>query len=47
MYHLATSRACIVDTYIIPVSILKHRDELIIIQIWHALGAIKSLDMYP
>ena len=42
MYHLATSRACIVDTYIIPVSILKHRDELIIIQIWHALGAIKK-----
>lgn len=42
MYHLATARACIVDTYCIPVSILKHRKELVIVQIWHALGAIKK-----
>ena len=42
MYHLATSKGCIIDSYIIPVSILKHKKELIIIQIWHALGAIKK-----
>lgn len=42
MYHLATCQACVVDGYIIPVSILNHRKELEIGQIWHALGAIKN-----
>lgn len=42
MYHLVTSRVCIVDSYIIPVSVLKHKKGLTIIQIWHALGAIKK-----
>ena len=42
MYHLATSRACIIDSYVIAVSILKHKKSLIIVQIWHALGAIKQ-----
>ena len=28
MYHLATSNICIIDTYIIPVSVLKHKKEL-------------------
>jgi CDP-ribitol ribitolphosphotransferase / teichoic acid ribitol-phosphate polymerase len=42
MYHLATSRVCIVDSYVISISILNHKENLIIIQIWHALGAIKQ-----
>jgi ATP-dependent DNA ligase len=42
MFHLATSKYCIIDSYVIPVSILKHRNKLVIIQIWHALGAIKK-----
>lgn len=42
MYHLATSNVCIVEGYVIPVSILKHKKKLIIVQIWHALGAIKK-----
>lgn len=42
MYHLATCAGCLVDGYIIPVSILNHRPELRIGQIWHALGAIKK-----
>jgi len=42
MYHIATSRVCIVEGYVIPVSILKHKKSLIIVQIWHALGAIKK-----
>jgi CDP-ribitol ribitolphosphotransferase len=37
MYHLVTSKICIIDTYIIQVSILKHKKKLKIIQIWHAL----------
>ncbi len=42
MYHLGTSKICIVDGYCIPVSILKHKKKLKIIQIWHASGAVKK-----
>ena len=42
MFHLATSRACIIDSYVIAVSILRHKRRLVIVQIWHALGAIKQ-----
>ena len=42
MYHIATSKVVVIDTYIIPVSVLKHKKELRVIQIWHALGAIKK-----
>jgi CDP-ribitol ribitolphosphotransferase len=41
MYHLATARVCMVDGYVIPVSLLDHRPGLFVIQLWHALGAIK------
>jgi len=42
MYNLATARVCILDGYSIPVSILRHKKNLEIIQIWHAAGAIKK-----
>ena len=42
IYHLATSKICIIDSYCIPVCILKHKNKLVIIQIWHAMGAIKK-----
>lgn len=42
MYHLATSKYAILDTYCIPVSLLHHRKELKVIQIWHAIGAFKK-----
>ncbi|MDD4624466.1 MAG: CDP-glycerol glycerophosphotransferase family protein [Bacilli bacterium] len=42
MYHLSNSKVCLVDTYIIPVSILKHKKDLLIIQTWHSLAAIKQ-----
>ena len=42
MYHLATSKVCIIDSYCIPVCILKHKKKLVIIQIWHAMAAIKQ-----
>lgn len=42
MYHLSTSKVCLVDTYIIPVSILKHKKELKIIQLCHGIGNIKK-----
>lgn len=42
MYHIATAKVCILDGYSIPISILKHKKNLKIIQIWHASGAIKK-----
>lgn len=42
LYHLATARVCIVDGHVIPVSLLDHRRDLYVIQMWHALGAIKK-----
>ena len=42
MYHLATARAAIIDGYCIPVSVLKHKKCLKIIQIWHAIGCMKK-----
>ena len=42
MYHIATAKVCILDSYSIPISILKHKKQLEIIQIWHASGATKE-----
>lgn len=42
MYHLATSEVCVLDAYWPAVSILKHKEELTVIQIWHAIGKIKK-----
>ncbi len=45
MYYLATSKVAIVDTYSITVSCLKHKSDLKVIQMWHALGAIKKFGL--
>lgn len=37
MYHIATARIVILDTYCIVVSVLKQRESLLVVQIWHAL----------
>lgn len=42
MYHLATSKVAILDTYCITVSILHHKKSLKVIQLWHAIGAFKK-----
>lgn len=42
MYHLATSKICVIDSYSLPVSILRHKKNLTVIQIWHAMGKIKQ-----
>ena len=42
MYHISTSKVCIVDGYNIEICVLKHKKNMKIIQIWHALGAIKK-----
>lgn len=45
LYHVATSRVLIVDTYAIVASVLKHKEDLTVIQIWHALGAFKKFGL--
>ena len=42
MYHMATSKIIIIDSYAILVSILKHKKNTKVIQIWHALGSLKK-----
>lgn len=42
MYHIATSKTVILDGYCIPICTLKHKKNLKVIQIWHALGALKK-----
>ncbi|MEU2203393.1 CDP-glycerol glycerophosphotransferase family protein [Microbacterium oleivorans] len=45
LYHVATARVVVVDTYAIVASVLRHRDELTVIQMWHALGAFKKFGL--
>ena len=42
MYHIATSKVVVLDSYCIPICILKHKKRLTVIQIWHALGSLKK-----
>lgn len=42
MYHIATSKVIILDSYNICVSVLKHKKKLKVIQLWHACGAFKK-----
>ena len=42
MYHISRSKVVVLDSYCILASILKHKKNLKIIQIWHALGLIKK-----
>ena len=42
MEAMATSKVVVLDGYCILASMLKHKDELKIIQLWHALGAFKK-----
>lgn len=42
MYHLATSKVCVLDSYIPVVSILNHKKSLTIVQIWHSIGKLKK-----
>lgn len=42
MYYLATSKICITESYCVPISVLRHKKSLKVIQIWHASGAVKK-----
>ena len=42
MYYIATSKVLVLDSYCIMASILKHKKDLKIIQIWHSMGTMKK-----
>ena len=42
MYHISTSKVVIVDSYCIVLSVLKHKKHTKVIQIWHAISAVKK-----
>lgn len=42
MYHIATSKFVILDSYCICISVLKHKRKLKVIQIWHSVGTMKK-----
>jgi len=42
MYHVATSKVCILDSYWPAISVLRNTKGLKVIQIWHAMGKIKK-----
>ncbi len=45
LYHVATARVLVVDTYAIVASVLHHKRDLTVVQIWHALGAFKKFGL--
>ena len=42
MYHISTSKVVLLDGYCIVASVLKHKAETKVIQMWHATSAIKK-----
>ncbi|MCR5135331.1 MAG: CDP-glycerol glycerophosphotransferase family protein [Clostridiales bacterium] len=42
MHAIATSKVVVLDSYCIAVSILEHKKDLTVIQMWHAMGALKK-----
>ena len=42
MYHITRSKVVILDSYCIPISLLKHKKSLYVIQMWHAMGLLKK-----
>ena len=42
MYHIATSKVVVLDSYCIVISVLRHKKKLKIIQIWHSMGTMKK-----
>ena len=42
MYNVATSIIVILDGYQIVISVLNHKKDLKVVQLWHALGSLKK-----
>ncbi len=42
MYEMATAQVVVLDAYCVLASVLNHRPQLRLVQLWHALGAFKK-----
>lgn len=42
LYHIAASKLVVLDGYCVAVSVLKNKRDVQVIQLWHALGAVKK-----
>lgn len=42
LWHISNSAAVVLDGYCIPVSVLDHRRSTKVVQMWHALAAVKK-----
>lgn len=42
LYHISTASVAVTDTYSIQLCVLPHKKSLTVIQIWHAVGAVKK-----
>lgn len=42
MYYISTSKVVILDSYCMAVSLLKHKKQLKVIQMWHSMGTMKK-----
>ncbi len=45
MWEMASAKVIITDTYSIPVSCLPHKNTQKVVQIWHAMGAVKKFSL--
>lgn len=45
MWEMASAKVIITDTYSIPVSCLPHKNTQKVVQIWHAMGAVKRFSL--
>ena len=41
-HHIARAKIVVIDSYCMPVSTLKHKDELTVVQFWHSMGSMKE-----
>lgn len=41
IYHMSTSKVVVLDTYCIVASLLHHRKNMKIVQMWHSMGTMK------
>jgi CDP-ribitol ribitolphosphotransferase len=45
MYHLCTARLFVVDNAYLPVHVAPHRPGTTVVQVWHAVGALKRFGL--
>ena len=45
MFHVSTARLVVLDNAFLPVHVARHRSETTVVQVWHAVGALKRFGL--